>query len=248
MTTTILAPNLGAWHNSPALKTEVTARMATHRAADTLVQAVYQERLPNSALGYRGCFLGCTLPWLAPIPQDPTWAEMVERYYAIPATVGDLVEATFENLREDRCGAFAFAVVDAIPIGADLSLVIPAVNLDLLTDPVYGVTRFTTEGSAQHTVITQVADLLGRVVAGGAVTPAEWQAANTATEAAVWTAHDEITADATTTAQVIIDHWGAVEASGPWREIHYTQAPEGSWQWLAGRVLHHLAATQGGQR
>lgn len=115
----------GAWHGDPVLKAEVLQRMRAHRAADTIIQGLYQEIDPGLALGYRGCLIGCTLP-ADPIPDDhgPNWHRRVEREYGIPIGVAMVLDDLFELLPVAGCADFAVDSIEAIPVGADLSNVI----------------------------------------------------------------------------------------------------------------------------
>lgn len=118
-----------AWRNNPDLKAEVVARMRAHRAADEIVRGVYQLPDSDTASGYRGCALGCTLPLLDDetrnqydlYPSGPLWWARIETEYGIPAPVAELIDDTFESQDEfEEAAAFAVDVIEAIPVGADL--------------------------------------------------------------------------------------------------------------------------------
>jgi hypothetical protein len=127
VTTTTLA-----WHGDAALKDAVMLRMRQHREADEIVQGTYQRLDPETASGYRGCAIGCTLPQ-QPIaynsdgvaylrdPEDGNWQAEVESLYGIPTYIGLRIDWAFEDLPTEDCAEFAVAVIDAIPVGADLS-------------------------------------------------------------------------------------------------------------------------------
>jgi hypothetical protein len=133
-----------AWHGDPALKAEVMARMRQHRAEDEIVQGVYQQLYPGKAGAYRGCAIGCTLPRL-PIAYNrggaylvdlnDNWHGEVERLYGIPVYIGLRIDWTFEDLPIGDCADFAVAVVDAIPVGADLSTTTRDLAYPDITDP-----------------------------------------------------------------------------------------------------------------
>lgn len=125
-----------AWHDDPALKAEVMARLRQHREQDTIVQGVYQRLDPAKALGYRGCAIGCTLPAQAvqerehracdccqPTMNDPAagWHGEVEDLYGIDQEIAETIDDIFESLPTSACAAFAVEVVDAIPVGANLN-------------------------------------------------------------------------------------------------------------------------------
>lgn len=130
MTTVDTPPR--AWHGDPALKAEVLGRLRAHRADDEIVQGTYQRLSPDTASGYRGCAIGCTLPRQALDhdihgeitgilePDADGWHGEVERLYGIPEWIGMRIDWAFEDLPAEDCAEFAVAVIDAIPVGADL--------------------------------------------------------------------------------------------------------------------------------
>jgi hypothetical protein len=124
-----------AWHGDAALKEEVLTRLWAHRAADTIVRGLYQQYAPRFATGYRGCAIGCTLPLQEPEPcncpafhdvAEPGagWHGQVETLYGIPMRVAKIIDEIFESTAPHAAaGDFAVAVIEAIPVGADLSQV-----------------------------------------------------------------------------------------------------------------------------
>jgi hypothetical protein len=123
------ARNVGAWHGDPELKARVVEKLKVHRAADALIQGVYQRIDPNVAAGYRGCAIGCTLDlqksrdgFAEPRPDndDDSWHLEVERQYGIPRNVAGLIDDIFEELDQPEHADFAVDVIEAIPVGADL--------------------------------------------------------------------------------------------------------------------------------
>lgn len=129
MTTTTA---LLAWHSNPELKAEVVARMHAHRAADSIIQGCYQYIDSDLAVGYEGCAIGCTLPKLPSETADALtrdlqdgglgWWGRIEAAYGIPVPIARLIDNTFEEQYEFEAHArFAVNVVEAIPVGADLT-------------------------------------------------------------------------------------------------------------------------------
>lgn len=120
-----------AWHGRPELKAEVMDRLRAHRAADEIVQGLYQQSDPDSPNGYRGCAIGCTLPKQSTAERDALngdgawktfgWHKRIEAEYGIPIYVAQMIDRTFEGLPVSMAGDFAVTVADAIPVGADLS-------------------------------------------------------------------------------------------------------------------------------
>lgn len=132
-----MSENLGAWHGSQELKDRIVARMKAHRKADDFIQGMYQEIFPDSALGYRGCAIGCALD-KQPVRQlaghcecgmcptednEPAagWHYEFEDQFGIPSDVAELIDNRYEELRAPAHAAFAVDALEAIPVGADLS-------------------------------------------------------------------------------------------------------------------------------
>lgn len=137
MTTTL------AWHNRPDLKAEVVARMRAHRAADAIIQGHYQFEDPDAPDGYQGCAIGCTLPKIEGGLVDHWW-DRVHETYGIHRGIAALIDDIFEDLHYTDASNFAVAVIEAIPVGADLDGVIDKAR-DRQDDPDDEVFR-----TAQH--------------------------------------------------------------------------------------------------
>lgn len=122
-----------AWFGNPELKAQVVAKMKQHRAQDEIVQCNYQIKYgsPFGPVKYKGCAIGCTLPYVTKAQRmastggysdDFDWHDEVEKRYGIDAQVAYMIDEIFE-LQDDFQDAadFAVAVIEAIPVGADLS-------------------------------------------------------------------------------------------------------------------------------
>jgi hypothetical protein len=126
-----MTERLLAWHGSQPLKDEVMERLRRHREADEFVQGIYQRLDPQAASGYRGCAIGCTLPprpavewgdsFGIAVEQPQDWHGEVQMLYGIDYWVAYAIDGLFESLPPAACAAFAVDVVDAIPVGADLT-------------------------------------------------------------------------------------------------------------------------------
>lgn len=125
-----------AWHNDPALKDAKVLKMKEHRAADAFVQSEYQRVDKDMPLGYVGCAIGCLLDLqpIGPLLGQPAvpgssvfddgnaWHIETEKQFGIPADLASYIDSTFENFIEHADASdFAVDVVEAIPVGADLS-------------------------------------------------------------------------------------------------------------------------------
>lgn len=98
-----------AYHNDPAVKADILAQLARHRAADELVQGY----------GYwqdgKGCAVGCTL-------HSSDHMEYETRF-GIPVMIACLEDAIFEGLPVEQARAWPERLMSAIEPGADLSCV-----------------------------------------------------------------------------------------------------------------------------
>ena len=121
-----------AWHGDPELKARIVARMHQHRKDDAFVQGAYQYLDGALPLGYRGCAIGCLLdPQRGDKPRAEgystnAWHDEARRQFGIPTDVSDLIDTTFEDFatyddNHARASDFAVAVIEAIPVGADLT-------------------------------------------------------------------------------------------------------------------------------
>lgn len=138
-----MTDKLLAWFGDPALKERVVLKMKEHRAKDEIVRGTYQDffvydkelgrdvlTLPTEegvapeGSTYKGCAVGCTLP---PISQkyddgDFNWHQEVEKHYGIDSYVAWLIDEIFESQDTfEEAAQFAVDVIEAIPVGADLS-------------------------------------------------------------------------------------------------------------------------------
>jgi hypothetical protein len=123
-----------AWHGDPELKERVVERMRQHRAADAFIQGSYQQLDIELPLGYRGCAIGCLLDkrpeliadLISDDADDNRWHAAVQHEFGIPFDLAEQIDQTFEYFTDGedphgRASDFAVAVVEAIPVGADLS-------------------------------------------------------------------------------------------------------------------------------
>lgn len=144
-------PRLIAFHGDAAVKAFYLDRLRRHVRDDELTQGVFAWK------GSKSGVVGCT------IHGDDHSRYEVD--LGIPEVLAYLEEIVFERLPNNEAKRFAVEFLEAIPVGADLSLVWPTVAHWLLLDPGQGVI-----GSAQtdetRSAIEQVASLYGRMVHG----------------------------------------------------------------------------------
>jgi len=236
--------NTLAWHSNPDLKTEVVARMTAHRADDSIIQGIYQQIDPDLASGYRGCLIGCTLPPQAK-GRGPRvgWHHRVEELYGIPTDIGHLLDRIFENLPTDdgQHARFAVASIEAIPVGADLSLVASRLMLDILADPAYGVLTLTIADSKRQATIERVIGLYRRRLAGDEPSRQEWLEPRKGSFGVNY-AYEQVSGAAAYAAAWREDSYAFSEAmSSAAYNAGWTGSVSDWWTWAAARLLHHLA-------
>lgn len=136
-------PPLRAWFGDPDLKASVVEKLKQHRRLDEIVQGNYQSpREDQHGGGFTGCAIGCTLPqmytskitregnreWINP-EDELMWKAsgfhgLIQKYYGIDWRVAGVIDHLFESQPSFQEAAdFAVAVIEAIPVGADLSQV-----------------------------------------------------------------------------------------------------------------------------
>ena len=153
-----------AFHGDPATKEKYIARVREHRKADRLFQgATWKDG--------KGCAVGCTLE---------TYEH--SRYpieLGVPEELAHLQDSIFEGLTPGDEQEFPEQFLEAIPVGADLSLVWNRFAVWLLVDAKHGVlTRVDDEVS--RSAIQGVASLYLEVIEGRQVSHDAWEAAKSA--------------------------------------------------------------------
>ena len=135
-----------AYHGNPAIKLEYTARVAAHRAADDIIRGTYGEAVGEG--GWRGCAVGCTIH------------VAYESELGIPQVLARLENRLFEMMPEAAAMAWPGEFLSAIPVGADLSLVV----WQLLEWGIRDLLRFATDATrhAMERVLSEVLVPLSR--------------------------------------------------------------------------------------
>ena len=186
-----------AFHNDSAIKAKYLARVQAHREADQLIQGTGWE-LETS----KGCAVGCTLE-----------AYDHSRYpieLGIPVNLAYAEDHIFERLPKDLAMAWPERFLTAIPIGADLSLVVDKAVLWMREQDV-PPDDLPAEDAARSAELTQ---LFRRRIDGDEPTVEEWMTIERAARAAraawdamdAWAAWDAMAAMAAMAAR---DAWAA---------------------------------------
>lgn len=265
-----MVPELVAWHDRRTLKAEAVQRMRAHANAGGFVQNQWLAFDPEAASRYRGCFYGClvteklagergvTVPeFVRDVtsgdgPEVP-WHVEGERLWGIPVDVGALLDRCFDAVPAERAPGFAVASVEAIAVGADLSLVRTRFMLDLLADDgagAHGVLQRTAPGTRLHAYVDRISTLHRRTLDADAPAPEEWRAA---ADAPVLAGDDRpARAAAYYAARAVLETGSlsgaaAVEDAADGIKYAIDAAAEAAGnrvrhgQWCADRLLHHLA-------
>jgi hypothetical protein len=173
-----------AFHHDQSLKERYIARVKAHPHADE-----------TGAFGVRsrGCTVGYTI--------YGSELSCYETELGIPRHIASLQDCIFENLSPEERSTFPLAFLEAIPVGADLSLVIPRFLVWLLSDR-DGVWRVYCHRGEQ--AIKTVVALYQRLSDGGAVSKEEWFAAH----------HAAWGSDATAAVHAVAGAGGNVDIAG----------------------------------
>lgn len=256
-----------AWHGNPDLKAAAVARMRAHAANDSIIRGHYGKMLNDNPRRFAGCFHGClTVETLAaergcqPVQVANTLScsaihEAGERLWGIPARLGAVLDEVFEG--QPGYVRFAVRATEAIPVGADLSLVVDRWMLDVLTDGTYGAARGTTEGSPERAAIDAVADLYRRRIVGDEPTTDEWHEASRqaaahayAENAAYNVYHATIAASSAAVCAVIVGNNtpGTAADSAAFAVGHTGDTINRAMvhmvrDWQGRQIIHHIAET-----
>ena len=103
-----MKPKFSAFHGDQKIKDKYVARMKAHIEADELIQG-------TGYSGVKGCAVGCTLNKYSHFAY--------EEELGIPFTIAILEDDIFESLSVENSKSFPLEFLEAVPVGADLSLV-----------------------------------------------------------------------------------------------------------------------------
>jgi hypothetical protein len=129
-----------AFHGNPAIRAKYLARVRAHRAADQIVHGQYWE-------DGKGCAVGCTI--------HSSDHASYETELGIPTALAYLEDRMFESMSNGKALEWPERFLKAVPVGADLSGVVPQFLAWLMLDETYGVAFTTTD--------EEIADLAAEV-------------------------------------------------------------------------------------
>jgi hypothetical protein len=158
-----------AYHNDPAIKTDILAQLARHRAADELIKGTYWEH-------GKGCAVGCII-------YSGYHAEYETRF-GIPQILARLEDRFFEGLPNGSAKEWPERFMGAIRPGADLTMVWPRFALWLLTEEVPRHTKRPKSLAA----LAEVAALYREWTEGAKPSAQRWLSARKTADAAAYAA------------------------------------------------------------
>ena len=168
-----------AYTDTIETKEQAVTNAKLHREQDMLIRGSYGEERHGEE--FRGSSVGCTYTPFAK-KGHPGLHKLSESVHGIPEELTRLRDYLYEGLPNNRYRDWHVEFTEAIPVGADLSLVGYQFKLWLLKDKTYGVFQYAnTQGKK---AINAVAALLRRKIAGVNVKDYSWAAAEYAARAA----------------------------------------------------------------
>lgn len=99
-----------AFHNKNRIKESYLTRVRAHESADEIIKGTYWEH-------GKGCAVGCTI--------EGNDHSRYEKELGLPEWLAHLEDVIFEGLTNGEAKTFPARFLEAIPVGADLSLVKP---------------------------------------------------------------------------------------------------------------------------
>jgi len=218
---------LQAFRNDPAVKEYYLARIREHAAHDEIIKGTYWQK-------GKGCAVGCTI--------HSSSHSHYETCLGIPTAIAWMQDSIFENLPNADAMVFPEAFLLAIPVGADLSLVMPRMMLWLMSDNTYGAKRYMENHSSINRVIKLYKD---------------WIETNTPNEQAFIEATDEAffasrvrSVDKTTYNVAMANElpsyaFNALNAAGSQMRLRTLGGAKFFWQAARDQLLKLLAETKG---
>lgn len=250
MTTTDQTAAL-SYRGDPDLKAALVAEMADHARLDQLVQGDYLRQ------DGKGCAVGCTISGrlLAElgtvealeehVRESGGWHETWAQATGLPAWLGGLDDMVFEGLTVEQSKAWPVRLLDAVPVGVDLSPVRDLIIRDVVMDPGRGAVACAAIAAESAGFPEQAAelravpfdapyDVVQRVVTkaregSGAATAAASAAAAAKRADAAHAAFASASAAYDAAFAALCRH----DRAGGARHAH--------WAWIAERAIHHLA-------
>jgi len=161
---------LSAFHGDQKIKDFYIDRIRQHREADQLVRGTSVRGTSWDSTTNTGCGIGCTL--------NAYDHQAYETELGIPELIAHLEDSIFEGLPEADAMEWPGKFLKAIPIGADLTKIIPQIVIWQFEDETWGLqnTQEIKDDPKLAIACTDLVALYRRELAGGRVTTDEWKA------------------------------------------------------------------------
>lgn len=156
-----MTEKLIAFHGKQEVKDKYVARVKAHAEADEIIKGIYWQ-------DGKGCAVGCTI--------EGSEHERYEKELGIPEALAHLEDSMFENLTNGEAKRFPLEFLEAIPVGADLSKIVPQFVIWEFEDKKHGLSQIkeVAEDSEIMEVCEGVVSLYKRVLAGDEPSETEW--------------------------------------------------------------------------
>jgi hypothetical protein len=251
MTTTTLT-----YRDDEDLKARLIANMTRHRDADRLQKGLYFGSDPDlDGIEPKGCAVGCTVADFRAAERGITLVELAAagmsschsewaRVTGLPEWLAHLDDYLFENLPAAASREWPLRLLESVPVGVDLKVAREAWLRDLVFDAEHGALASAAAGLEAAGLAPEAARLRGLPPttdwsaasdAAWAASDAAWAASNAAWAAsnAAWAARNAAGAASNAAGAASNAAWAASNAA--WAASN---------EWVAERLLHHLAAAQ----
>jgi hypothetical protein len=201
-----------AYHNDPALKERVMAKIAAHREAHRIAKGAYVDRSSGKK---KHCAVGCLL-------EDPSGGHMrYESEFGIPVQLAWLKEDMFESLPDEHAIAWSERFMGAIEVGVELSNVWPQMAIWLMVDEQWGVVN-TIDNAEVQAICCRVADGYQRAADGNPLS-------DKGAKVLAWDARAARDAWDARAARATQDTWAARGAVRAVRDTRAARAARATW-------------------
>lgn len=156
-------------------KEELLAEIKKHREQDQIVKGTYGEKNGK----WRGCAVGCSIHSINALKKKRYQTNnhsVYETELGIPAELAYLEDVIFEELPDDEHLTWPERFINAIPVGADLSLVTAKFMIWQFEDKKYGLKylKDVKDDTEVYGFCEEVVALYKRKIAGDAPTEKEF--------------------------------------------------------------------------
>jgi len=157
-----------SFHGDINIKNQLLSSLNNHAKLDRIIQGKYWEN-------GKGCAVGCSIIDFCGDPEDH---KEYERLFGIHSSLAKLEDGIFEGLSVEDSKWWPMAFSEAVPVGKDLSLVIPKFLVYVIED----VKQYAKESEKKS--IQAVIDLYKKKISGKNIDLNEWRQARRNADAA----------------------------------------------------------------